>query len=122
MCVARGCSRASCCCGIGTAVLFSLRLNFSQYYFEYRSKRAEQFEGMSMADNKTDPQWTSEKPTKSGFYYYRQSNDEEPIVLKVEVLDDREGLMSVVWLPGDNAAEPLELRHGDWAGPIEPPA
>jgi hypothetical protein len=72
-----------------------------------------------MAENKTDPhQWTSEKPTKSGFYYYRQSNDEDPIVLKVELLDDRK----VVWLPGDNAAEPLEQCHGDWAGPIEPPA
>jgi hypothetical protein len=80
-------------------------------------------EGIRMADNKTDPrQWTSEKPTKSGFYYYRQSNDEEPIVLKVEVLDGRKGLNSVVWLPGDNAAEPLEQCHGDWAGPIEPPA
>ena len=54
-------------------------------------------------------------------YYYRQSNDEEPIVLKVDVLDDREGHISVVWLPGDNAAEPLEQCHGDWAGPIEPP-
>jgi hypothetical protein len=74
-----------------------------------------------MADYKIDPrQWTSEKPTKSGFYYYRRSDDEEPIVLKVEVRDDR-GL-SVVWLPGDNAAEPLEQCHGDWAGPIEPRA
>jgi hypothetical protein len=55
-----------------------------------------------MAENKTNPhQWTSEKPTKSGFYYYHQSNDEDPIVLKVELLDDRK----VVWLPGDNAAE-----------------
>jgi len=66
-----------------------------------------------------DPrQWTSEKPTKSGFYYYRQSNDEDPIVLKVEVLDDCKG---VVWLLGDNASESLEQCHGDWAGPIEPP-
>jgi hypothetical protein len=80
-------------------------------------------EGIPMADNKTDlRQWTSEKPTKSGFYYYRQSNDEEPIVLKVEILDGRKGRISVVWLPGDNAAEPLEQCHGDWAGPIEPPA
>jgi hypothetical protein len=60
-------------------------------------------------------------PTKSGLYYYRQSHDEDPIVLKVE-LDDRKGHMSVVWLPGDNAAEPLEQCHGEWAGPIEPPA
>src|SRR5688572_6579431 len=60
---------------------------------------------MVMAVNNDKRQWTSEKPTKSGFYYYRQSNDEEPIVLKVEILDDRKGLMSVVWLPGDNAAE-----------------
>jgi hypothetical protein len=52
-----------------------------------------------MADDQTDPrQWTSEKPTKSGFYYYRQSNDEEPIVLKVEILDDPKGLISMVWL------------------------
>lgn len=72
-----------------------------------------------MTDNKTDSrQWTSEKPTKSGFYYYRQSDDEDPIVLKVDIRDDRR----VVWLPGDNAAEPLEQCHGDWAGPIEPPA
>jgi len=78
-------------------------------------------EGIPMADNKTDSrQWTSEKPTKSGFYYYRQSDDEDPIVLKVDVLDDRKGNISVVWLPGDNAAEPLEQCHGDWAGPIEP--
>jgi hypothetical protein len=76
---------------------------------------------MPMADNKTDPrQWTSEKPTKSGFYHYRQFNDEVPIVLKVE-LDDRKGLISVAWLPGDNAAEPLQQCHGDWAGSIEPP-
>jgi hypothetical protein len=79
-------------------------------------------ESIRMADNITDSrQWTSEKPTKSGFYYYRQSDDEEPIVLKVEVLDDRKGLISVVWLPDDNVAEPLEKCHGDWAGPIEPP-
>jgi hypothetical protein len=80
-------------------------------------------EGIPMADNKIDPrQWTSKKPTKSGFYYYRQSSDEEPIVLKVEIRDDQKGLISVVWLPDDNAAEPLEQCHGDWAGPIEPPA
>jgi hypothetical protein len=80
-----------------------------------------------MAGNKTDSrQWTSEKPTKSGLYY-RQSFDEDPIVLKVDVLkvdvlDDREGHIRVVWLPGDNAAEPLAKCHGDWAGPIEPPS
>lgn len=80
-------------------------------------------EGIPMADNKIDQRhWTSEKPTKSGFYYYRRSDDEEPIVLKVEVRDDRKGHSSVVWLPGDNAAESLEQCHGDWAGPIEPPA
>jgi hypothetical protein len=79
-------------------------------------------EGILMADNKTDPrQWTSKKPTKSGFYYYRQSDDEDPIILKVDVRDDQDHI-SVVWLPGDNAAEPLEQCHGDWAGPIEPPA
>src|SRR5215203_4828738 len=75
-----------------------------------------------MTENKTDSrQWTSEKPTKSGFYHYLQSFDEDPIVLKVDVLDDREGHISVVWLPDDDAAEPLEKCHGDWAGPIEPP-
>jgi hypothetical protein len=104
-------------------VLFSSWLNFSQHYFEHRRQIAEQFDGIPMAENKTDPrQWTSEKPTKSGFYYYRQSNDEDPIVLKVDVLDDRKGRSIVVWLPGDNAPEPLEQCHGDWAGPIEPPA
>lgn len=76
-----------------------------------------------MPTDASDPrQWTSERPTKSGFYYYRQSEDEEPIVLKVEVQDDRKGHMGVVWLPNDNVAEPLEQCHGDWAGPIEPPA
>jgi hypothetical protein len=80
-------------------------------------------EGIPMGDNTTDSrQWTSERPTKSGSYYYRQSADEEPIVLKVDILDDRTGHMSVVWLPGDDVAEPLEQCHGDWAGPIEPPA
>jgi len=80
-------------------------------------------ESIRMADNITDSrQWTSEKPTKSGFYYYRQSDDEDPIVLKVDVLDDREGHISVVWLHGDNTAETLENCPGDWAGPIEPPA
>jgi hypothetical protein len=108
--------------GMELRIQFSSCLNFSQHYFEHRRKLAEQFEGMLMAVNNDKRQWTSEKPTKSGFYYYRQSNDEEPIVLKVEVLDDRKGLKSVVWLPGDNAAEPLEQCHGDWAGPIEPPA
>jgi hypothetical protein len=104
-------------------VLFSSCLNSSQHYFEHGRKLAGHFEGIPMADDQTDQrQWTSERPTKSGFYYYRQSNDEEPIVLRVEVLDDRKGLNSVVWLPGDNAAEPLEQCHGDWAGPIEPPA
>jgi hypothetical protein len=93
-------------------------LKIQTAYFEHRRKRSEQFKGMLMADNKTDPyQWTSEKPTESGFYYYRQSNDEEPIVLKVEVQDEWKGLTSVVWLPGDNAAEPLEQCHGDRAGP-----
>ena len=42
--------------------------------------------------------------------------------LAYQVLDGRKGLVNVVWLPGDNAAEPLEQCHGDWAGPIEPPA
>lgn len=66
-------------------------------------------------------EWTSAKPTKAGFYFYRQSGDEEPIVLKVEIGSDRRGVVRVVWLHGDNASEPLDQCHGDWAGPLTPP-
>lgn len=54
-------------------------------------------EGIPMADNKTDSrQWTSEKPTKSGSYYYRQSDDED---FKVDVCDALEqGLrVETIW-------------------------
>lgn len=66
--------------------------------------------------------WTTGKPKKSGFYFYRQSSDEDPILLKVEIEADRVGSHRLVWLHGDNAPESLEQCHGEFAGPIEPPA
>ena len=65
--------------------------------------------------------WTTEKPAKSGFYFYRQSGDEDPIVLRVEIEGDRMGSAPLVWLHGDDDPEQLDGCDGDWAGPIEPP-
>ena len=65
--------------------------------------------------------WTSEKPKQSGFYFYRQSSDEDPILVRVDMEGDRTGNAPVVWLHGDDEAESLEGCHGDWSGPIEPP-
>jgi len=65
--------------------------------------------------------WTTEKPKKSGFYFYRQSRDEDPIILKVELESGRMGRDRLVWLHADNAPEQLIQCHGEFAGPIEPP-
>lgn len=57
--------------------------------------------------------WTTEKPTKPGWYWWRNNSCFDPDILKVDVLGDK----FVIHRDEDI----LETPHGEWAGPLEPP-
>jgi len=65
--------------------------------------------------------WTSEKPTRPGWYWYRVQVHPEHIgitqVVLIEQYRDWELLMSVI-----GTDERLPIPNGQWAGPLEPPA
>ena len=65
--------------------------------------------------------WSSCKPTKCGWYWFRVRESDVPYIVKVYTA----GNSSYGWPLGDEnvnpISEPLEHCHGQWAGPIEPP-
>jgi hypothetical protein len=64
--------------------------------------------------------WTTDKPTKPGWYWYRRSGSSEALLVHHGFACDQ-----IVELPGVD--EPVTFRtenidNGQWAGPLEPPA
>lgn len=58
------------------------------------------------------PCWTTDKPTKPGFYWFRETNGEERYMVKVY----NDGTM---WR--SHYIEEEKMTEGQWAGPLEPP-
>lgn len=60
--------------------------------------------------------WTTERPTKAGFYWYREGEaDNFPVVVNVAPEHDFAG-------PWDDGSETrLSHMNGEWSGPLEPP-
>ena len=56
--------------------------------------------------------WSSEQPTKEGWYWLRQYKDSVPEIVKVDDKRDIE-----LW--DQNV---LDLDHAEWAGPIQMPS
>ncbi|MEP6960039.1 MAG: hypothetical protein ABI980_15030 [Nitrospirota bacterium] len=63
------------------------------------------------------PQWTAEKPTKAGWYWYRPVPDGIPSIERV-VSKRRK-----CWVleGGREIGPPVPLYRGEWAGPLEMP-
>lgn len=60
--------------------------------------------------------WTTEMPTKPGWYWYRWDlNDNTPVVVEVHPEHDSVG----PW--GDGSDSRLSDTSGEWAGPLKPP-
>ena len=60
--------------------------------------------------------WTTEKPTKPGWYWYRSECDGHTVKVIHYIDDDGDG-------PYLATSEDLALNDldGEWAGPVEPP-
>jgi hypothetical protein len=72
---------------------------------------------------KTSSEWTHDKPTVAGWYWYRgpllSDPDDEPIVVKV--YDVGKLFYAGPWPDGRTSVR-LDLAFGEWAGPIKPPS
>ena len=60
--------------------------------------------------------WTTQRPTKIGWYWYRRGSDEEPAKVLHFIDDDGDGPYIAT---SDDVA--LNDLAGEWAGPVEPP-
>lgn len=63
-----------------------------------------------------DMKWTSEKPTRKGWYWWRQ--DKEAVICRVWEWWDKQELY--VRFEGSDSA-PVNTLDGEWAGPLDPP-
>ncbi len=64
--------------------------------------------------------WTSEKPSKPGWYWYRATDQGEPSIERV-VVDRRHGRTCMVLEDGPEGLEEVALYGGEWFGPLEVP-
>jgi hypothetical protein len=74
---------------------------------------------MGRTDRETamiDPAWTTKKPTKPGWYWYRGESDGHTEKVLHFIDDDGDG-------PYLATSDDLALNDldGEWAGPVEPP-
>jgi len=63
--------------------------------------------------------WTKEKPTKQGYYWWRQYPSTKPRIAKVWGYDGE--CEYVAWMGTDNDSNLIDTE-GEWFGPIEPPS
>ena len=61
----------------------------------------------------TNMTWTTEKPTKSGWYWWRRRGD--PFVLSVVEIEGQ-------LFANGASVEELTDHDGEWSGPLEEPA
>lgn len=64
------------------------------------------------------PTWTTDKPTKEGFYWYRERG-KAPCVVHCYSADPCDG--PLIWEPGIEQDLYASDMSGEWYGPIEPP-
>jgi hypothetical protein len=62
--------------------------------------------------------WTTGKPTQSGYYWYREP-ELETTVVRVLKFDEHEE--PYVWFPGEEVDHRLSDCNGAWYGPLEQP-
>jgi hypothetical protein len=81
---------------------------------------------MGRADRETemiDPEWTTEKPSKPGWYWYRSKRDRLQII---ELIEWNNELRAIGVSQGMYShLEAHRVPYGpeaEWAGPLEPPA
>jgi hypothetical protein len=73
------------------------------------------------------PAWTRDKPTQTGWYWYRgdydaASADIQPVVTYVNTDGSKIGLRTpCAWQPFMDYDDRLESFTGEWCGPITPP-
>ena len=61
--------------------------------------------------------WTTEQPTKPGWYWYRKSEQEKNLLkLGVYAFSDQ---MKAIWPSG--RSESVISMPGEWSGPVEVP-
>jgi hypothetical protein len=60
--------------------------------------------------------WTLDKPTKEGWYWFRMDTGEKRMVIVYVISADR-----MVAVGDENEGHPA-LQKGAWYGPLEPPA
>ena len=60
--------------------------------------------------------WTHDKPTKEGWYWFRIDNEEKRIVIVYVITPDR-----MVAIGTEGEGNPA-LQKGAWYGPLQPPA
>lgn len=59
--------------------------------------------------------WTRDKPVRAGWYWYRHMPLIDPEMVLIRHGDCFVEMVSMV------EVLPLDLVHGEWAGPLEPP-
>jgi len=66
--------------------------------------------------------WRTEKPTKEGWYWWRETPQSEAFVIKVNIseFDPKRNSVSFSGTDGDALLD--EWTVGHWAGPLTPPA
>ena len=60
--------------------------------------------------------WTQDKPTKEGWYWFRMDNEEQRTVIVYVISADR--MVAI----GDERGGNPAVQKGVWYGPLEPPA
>jgi hypothetical protein len=65
--------------------------------------------------------WRTEKPTKEGWYWWRETPQSEAFVIKVNIseFDPKRNSVSFSGTDGDALLD--EWTVGEWAGPLTPP-
>lgn len=73
-------------------------------------------------------QWTSDKPTKPGWYWYREKSGDVYIVQVEEDNDwigpgdlDYERFLMAKFIEAEFGERVDRMSGGEWAGPLEPP-
>ena len=67
--------------------------------------------------------WTSTKPTRPGWYWWRNASsceDSISLVVYVEITPNGVGKGCVSFAYGERYRQ-LKQMNGEWAGPLEPP-
>jgi hypothetical protein len=67
--------------------------------------------------------WTRDRPTKTGWYWWRDPEYRENLPEVCKVYRDRfEAILRITWNDSSGADYPVTDYDGEWAGPLEPPA